>query len=475
MAVTTNGSKCASFFGPSDLVTRRLCIVGSTEHLTCHIKVRNRLLSQSVMELSLFRSDRPGDDDSKNSNLYGPSAAYMPLDDVMMYDQPITCDPDFPCFTDEDDYDAINSNRLNDVRSLLLVGVPILAPIVAFFTFESFAEGYSSFNDFLSRSNNWVAVDGGAYQARIIAPAINGLVVPAVALLFATLISTTITTLRQRQVEIRRAINMEAGELRAMECLLDAIDPGFVQDQCRSYVRFLCLWYYLVCCRIVLEEFLKCFCLLPPFLLYQKLIQYTSRILSECHPRLGAGANVINPRRGFDSELNGLTRQFNMAHGKVIPAHVADELYSSVTRLREQRINRITALQSIYPPLHYAILVVLASAECIAYLIETDQELLVFLNAVQLKLLWSMLVGTFVACFAVVIDLRTPFTGSYQISASVDQLHIIKLTLQASCLLAAQKKQQQVLANQESHISKVTQEDSSGLEIEVNGSVIENQ
>jgi K+-sensing histidine kinase KdpD len=156
---------------------------------------------------------------------------------------------------------------------------------------------------------------------------------------------------------------------------------------------------------------------------------------------------VINPRRGFDSELNGLTRQFNMAHGNVIPAHVADELYSSVTRLREQRIHRITALQSIYPALHYAILVVLALAECIAYLIETDQELLVFLNAVQIKLLWSMLVGTFVACFAVVMDLRTPFSGSYQISASVDQLLTIKLTLQASSVLAAQKKQQQELAD----------------------------
>lgn len=166
---------------------------------------------------------------------------------------------------------------------------------------------------------------------------------------------------------------------------------------------------------------------------------------------------MINPRRGFDSELNGLTRQLNMAHGNVIPAHVADELYSSVTRLREQRIHRITALQSIYPALHYAILIVLALAECVAFLIETDQELLVFLNAVQIKLLWSMLVGTFVACFAVVVDLRTPFSGSYQISASVDQLLTIKLTLQASSVLAAQKKQQQELAsNKEDHESTVS-------------------
>jgi Protein of unknown function (DUF4239) len=73
-------------------------------------------------------------------------------------------------------------------------------------------------------------------QNKLLTPTVNGLVVPAVALLFATLTSTTITTLRQRQVEIRRAINMEAGELRAIECLLDSIVHGPVQDQCREYV-----------------------------------------------------------------------------------------------------------------------------------------------------------------------------------------------------------------------------------------------
>jgi hypothetical protein len=167
-----------------------------------------------------------------------PASAYIPLDDVLLYDQPITCDPDFPCISDDDNENFRSSSSLTDLWSNLLVVVPLATPLVAFFTFEICAKAFSNFNEYLSQGNKWVAVDGGAYQARIIAPAINGLVVPAVALLFATLISTTITTLRQRQVEIRRAINMEAGELRAMECLFDAIDPGFTQDQCRSYVRF---------------------------------------------------------------------------------------------------------------------------------------------------------------------------------------------------------------------------------------------
>jgi Protein of unknown function (DUF4239) len=210
---------------------------------TLHFANENRLRtsnavsshSMTTLSMALFRSDKNDDNDTKG-NQYGPGAAYIPLDDVLMYDQPITCDPDFPCLDDDDDDVSVTKKAWTDSQKYLLILVPAITPFVAFFSFEWFAEAYNAFTDFLSRNNNWVAVDGGSYQAQIIAPAINGLVVPAVALLFATLISTTITTLRLRQVEIRRAINMEAGELRAMECLVDAIDPGFVQDQCRSYV-----------------------------------------------------------------------------------------------------------------------------------------------------------------------------------------------------------------------------------------------
>jgi hypothetical protein len=170
-------------------------------------------------------SDEEGTGHGFRETLSGATTEYIPLE--------ITCDPDLPC--DED--------GSKPFLSLLFVGDeinwnvlgPLLAPVVAFSTFELVAEGYSFLAELLS-SKNWVAADGGAYQARIIAPAINGVVIPAVALLFATLTSTTINTLRQRQVDVRQAINMEAGELRAIECLVDAIEAGPVQDQCRDYV-----------------------------------------------------------------------------------------------------------------------------------------------------------------------------------------------------------------------------------------------
>jgi hypothetical protein len=134
----------------------------------------------------------------------------------------------------------------------------------------------------------------------------------------------------------------------------------------------------------------------------------------------------------MDSELNAFTAILNAAHGTTIPGHVGNEIYGCVGKLREQRVKRISALQCVYPDLHYRLLFVLAAAMCTAFLIETNQELLVFLNAFQLRVLWSMLVGTFVSCFAVFADLRAPFCGIYQASDAVDQLHTIKLTLQAS-------------------------------------------
>jgi Protein of unknown function (DUF4239) len=217
---------------PSSSFTIRTLKVSIHNRNRRRIMQHNRLLVQaSKVRLSMaqFVPD-------KNNDVH--ASQYIPLDDVLLYDHPITCDPDFQCVSEDDTDDVSSAKSYTDFRSFLILVAPIVAPFIAFFTFELCAKLFSSFNDYLSQGNKWAPVDGGAYQARIIAPAINGLVVPAVALLFATLISTTITTLRQRQVEIRRAINMEAGELRAMECLFDAIDPGFVQDQCRSYVSF---------------------------------------------------------------------------------------------------------------------------------------------------------------------------------------------------------------------------------------------
>jgi hypothetical protein len=54
---------------------------------------------------------------------------------------------------------------------------PFFIPALAYGLYDPTASLFASTIDLLG-SNNWVAVDGGAYQAQIIAPAINGVVLP---------------------------------------------------------------------------------------------------------------------------------------------------------------------------------------------------------------------------------------------------------------------------------------------------------
>ena len=86
---------------------------------------------------------------------------------------------------------------------------------------------------------------------------------------------------------------------------------------------------------------------------------------------------------------------------------------------------------------------------------ESDQAIQIFLNAVQLRILWAMLVGTFSALAVVSYDLEDPFRGSYQISSTVDQFHTIRDALRASATLDARQRE----GNEESDRSTRTASD----------------
>ena len=68
-----------------------------------------------------------------------------------------------------------------------------LTPLVSFLT--------SQVINFIDVSRTWVPVDGNQYQIAILTPTIIGIVVPTIAILFGTLVSMSVSTLRQRQVK----------------------------------------------------------------------------------------------------------------------------------------------------------------------------------------------------------------------------------------------------------------------------------
>lgn len=91
----------------------------------------------------------------------------------------------------------------------------------------------------------------------------------------------------------------------------------------------------------------------------------------------------------------GLTRDERRSVKPFLTPSVVADTYAALTRLRGERFRRLFALQSTYPVLHYVLLILLAGSICTAFLMETNQELLIFLSAIQLRILWSMLIGTF--------------------------------------------------------------------------------
>ena len=327
--------------------------------------------------------------------LDGPSS-------TTFFDMDEECDGEYCMLLDDEDTHNPTPTQENQNTEVLefvdrvLIWLPIVAPVVAYLSYEQVAALSDWVIELLS-NKNFVVVDGGAYEGKIIAPAINGVVVPSISILFATLISETITSLRQRQQDIRTTINMEAGELRVLQAMVDAFPPdSLVQARCRSY-----------------------------------LIQYTSRLIAESQP---ASAEQIELACGADSEMTGFLATLNQVNEQSkVPEIVLKESYGAVARLNSQRSHRISSLQSTFPALHFVILTVLAGSICFSFLLETNQDILIFLNAVQLKLLWSMLVSVFAALGTVCYDLVDPFRGSYQISkATVGQLYTIRSALRAS-------------------------------------------
>ena len=98
-------------------------------------------------------------------------------------------------------------------RSFILT--PIISGILSFYLYPTTALWFHNCVAFLS-NNKFESVDGGQLQWSILLPALNGVVMMAVSLLYANMISTTGTQLRQRQMNIHTSLSQEMEGIRAL-------------------------------------------------------------------------------------------------------------------------------------------------------------------------------------------------------------------------------------------------------------------
>mmetsp|Transcript_43651 Transcript_43651/g.105837 ORF Transcript_43651/g.105837 Transcript_43651/m.105837 type:complete len:291 (-) Transcript_43651:90-962(-) len=116
---------------------------------------------------------------------------------------------------------------------------------------------------------------------------------------------------------------------------------------------------------------------------------------------------IIPPLLDFRDELHRISMD------DVIHGNIRERSYEMLDRLSSGRQQRVTSLQTTFPPLHYGTITTLSLAILFVFLIETDRPVILFTNNFQLRLVWGLLVGTITAIYCIGIDLSYPFVGTY--------------------------------------------------------------
>lgn len=244
--------------------------------------------------------------------------------------------------------------------------------------------------------------DGGAaFAVNILRPTITGVLVPVISIALATLVSTTVNVLRERQVEIRALVNKEACDLRLLR---RAIFGMFgTRQHAGRRARALTL-----------------------------LTAYVDQLNRECHPGAIESLEELELSGGIaTNELDRLSAMMHGVDGAAVSrqgsVEVADDILS---RLNAYRSDRVALLLTDFPDLHWIVLVALSVSIIVTFLLESNQLADQYLNSIQLRSLFALLVGVFSATATLCIDLDDPFTGSFSVVKASMQIGDLELCLQ---------------------------------------------
>ena len=256
----------------------------------------------------------------------------------------------------------------NRVREVVLWSIPLLATLLSFVSFGKVAVGFHSWIRSSSESLGFwiprsdVEVD---LQTQVVTQVINGPVITSVSLLFAALVSTTVSTLHNRQLEMRRSSSRFLSSLRALRVLMQHERfPSRLQDTVRA-------------CVISLEQ-------------------------------AGLDKSALgNGNQEMDTVLEELAQCLRFEQHETYR-----EAYDVVKIMRAEREQSLTTWSTGFPTMHYVALGLLGTAISISFLVATDQSMHI-LESLQVRLLWSILIGSFTSLAVVCYDLSSPFAGAY--------------------------------------------------------------
>lgn len=267
-------------------------------------------------------------------------------------------------------------------RQIVLWAIPILTTAAAFLLFQDMTHGFHHWMQILSH-NTWTppTAEEIDLQTQVVTQVVNGPVITSVSVLFATLVSTTVSSLHGRQVAIRSAYVEQLDAIRHLRLLLTNLSPKLGQE---------------------LEPHLQ---------------NYTRSVLQD----------DWDTRRTMEPSLRCMMLALQETLDNAPNSPLLLQAYQVVLLMNQIRCQRWKALQTTFPAMHYAALALLATTICIAFLVATDQSTLIF-ESLQVRILWCILVGAFTSLAVVCFDLSSPFLGAYHTATvSDDELRILKI------------------------------------------------
>ena len=109
---------------------------------------------------------------------------------------------------------------------------------------------------------------------------------------------------------------------------------------------------------------------------------------------------------------------------------------SLILSLNGHRSNRVALLLSTFPVVHWGVLVFLSFSICFSFLLNSNQQILQYLNSIQLRLLFGNIVGVFSGISIICYVLADPFRGSFSIAEAATQLGDLRLNLEKDVAVA---------------------------------------
>lgn len=349
---------------------------------------------------------------------------------------------------------------------VLLVAIPSIVPLAAFLNYENILHLVTWFIDV--GPGDWLAVDGGQEQVARLQPTINGVVLPAISIALGTLSATTISSLRDRQIQIRACIHKES-------CLLDSLLSATMT---------------IFAGRLRREEMKEALMLLSG---------YAQRLIDESSLSSSAAFRALERSGASDSELRSYIRLLHRSppirnavnsNGQPVAFHegglagyapsdapsdaqpsrmphpsaarastapVEDVIeprffdgiqFNAQINTKELsliRADRLALLQTTFPSIHWLSMALLGASIVVCFLIETDEKALQFLDLLQLRMLFTILIGSLSGILAICLDLNDPFSGSFRVTPSAQQLGVIRALVQGelACVQSAEAEENQ--------------------------------